>query len=85
MPGSYQENPSVRFGGATARSPDDWATRFGPYSRERVSVDGASVSTRPRKGKDHNWLRRTALKVALLTSLTGPWMLNKLQCQSAPC
>ena len=46
----YQENPSVRFGGATARSPDDWATRFGPYGRERVSMDGASVSTRQRKG-----------------------------------
>ena len=49
-PPKYQENPSVRFGGATARSPDEWATRFGPYGRERPSVDGASVSTRQRQG-----------------------------------
>ena len=40
----------MRFGGATAQSPDDWATRFGPYGREWKSVEGASVSTRQRKG-----------------------------------
>ena len=49
----YQENPSVRFGGATAQSADDWAARFGPYSREHVSGEGGSVSTRPRKGAPH--------------------------------
>ena len=51
---THQDNPSVRFGGATARSADDWATRFGPYSRERVSMDGNSVSTRQRKGNTTN-------------------------------
>ncbi len=50
---SHQENPSVRFGGATARSADDYAARFGPYSREHVSRDGGSVSTRPRKGEPY--------------------------------
>jgi len=65
----------VRFGGATARSADDYAARFGPYSREHISGDGGSVSTRPRKGEPY-WKARWHSVAALLLMYGMPWHPN---------